>query len=201
MGTLVRNIAESRGHQILDKIVQHPDLVCIDFTHPSAVLNHIRAALDQGVNIVVGTTGWDEAQPEVKEWVEKAGVGLFYSPNFSIGAHLHRKIAGYAAQLVSKYSQYQIALVETHHSQKVDAPSGTALKLKNEVQAHYSDIPITSFRHGFNPGNHTLIFDAPEDMISIEHQARNREGFALGAVIAAEWLKGKKGFFTMDDLL
>lgn len=198
---MVRLIAEARGHQLLDTLTSHPDAVCIDFTHPSAVLKHIRAAVDQKINIVVGTTGWDEAQPEVKKWVAEAGIALFYSPNFSIGAHLHRKISGYAAQLVSRYSQYQIALVETHHNQKADAPSGTALKLQEELRKHYSAMPITSFRHGFNPGNHTLIFDAPEDSISIEHQARNREGFALGSVIAAEWLKGKKGFFTMDDLL
>jgi 4-hydroxy-tetrahydrodipicolinate reductase len=199
MGTMVRRIAESRGHSIAENL--HHEFVCIDFTHPSAVVKNIREAAAYGTNIVVGTTGWDEHYDEVKKLVADAGIAMLYSPNFSIGAHLYKQICLYAAKLVSQYDQYHVALHETHHSQKVDAPSGTALKLQSALKPHYSELPITSFRHGYNPGNHTLIFDAPEDTISISHQARGREGFALGAVIAAEFLKGKKGIYTLDDLI
>lgn len=201
MGTIVRRIAETRGHQLFEQITPHTDVVCIDFTHPDAILDNIRQAASHKVSIVVGTTGWDHFLPEVKKIVADADIALFYSPNFSIGAHLHKQLCAYATNLISRFEQYQAAILETHHSQKVDAPSGTALKLQAEVHKHKSNVPITSFRHGYNPGNHTLIFDSAEDTISIEHQARNRESFALGSVLAAEWLKGKKGFFTLDDML
>lgn len=201
MGTLVRRIAESRGHSLSEKLHSHPELVCIDFTHPSAVLNHIRDAAAHKVNIVVGTTGWESLYPEAKKIVNSSEIALLYSPNFSIGAHLYKQICAYAGRLVHHYTQYNAAIHETHHSQKVDAPSGTALKLQAELDGFYPNLPVTSFRHGFNPGHHSLIFDAPEDTITISHQARNREGFALGAVIAAEFLRGKKGIFTMDDLI
>lgn len=196
---MVRQVAESRGHEISEKL--HSDLVCIDFTHPSVILKNVRDAAAHKANIVVGTTGWDASYDEVKGIVLDAGIALLYSPNFSIGAHLHKQICSYAAKLVSQYEQYEAAIHETHHSQKVDAPSGTAIKLQNELLKHYEELPVTSFRHGYNPGNHTLIFDAPEDTITISHQARSREGFALGSVIAAEFLKDKKGIFTLDDLI
>lgn len=201
MGTLVRQVAEARGHHVSSDFDNSSEVVCIDFTHASAVLSNVREAIAKGANIVIGTTGWEDIYSQIKEMVAHSNIGLLYSPNFSIGAHIHRKVCAYAASLTRPYSPYKAAIIETHHSEKADAPSGTAKKLKQEIQPFYPDIEITSMRHGHDPGNHTLILDAPEDTLFISHQARSREGFALGAVIAAEWLKGKRGIFTMDDIL
>src|SRR5690606_33707512 len=146
-------------------------LVCIDFTHPEAVIDNIRQAAKRGQNIVVGTTGWSCHFLKVKKVVADAAIGMLHSPNFSIGAHLHKQITAYAAALIKNYKNYHATISETHHTQKVDKPSGTALSLKKELEIDGAEIPVTSYREGINPGNHTVTFDSSEDAISIIHQA------------------------------
>lgn len=198
MGKAVGAVATQRGHLLVDQVSPTPNLVCIDFSHPEAVCGHIREAAEKGIDIVVGTTGWEKRRAEVEEIVADADIGFLYSPNFSVGVFLFRKVAAYTAQLMRDYPQYTVSLEETHHTEKVDAPSGTALRLSQDLGG---EVPITSHREGANPGVHVIDFTAPEDTITLSHQAHGREGFALGAVLAAEWLKGKKGIFTMEDIL
>lgn len=230
MGRMVEQIALKQGHQIVSKIdpkghhhqidaqsTQQADL-CIDFSHPAHVLNNIRQAAALGKSLVVGTTGWYEHIPQVKEIVSKNKIGLIYAPNFSIGMSLFLKIVEEAATLINKYEQYDVGGFEAHHNQKVDAPSGAThaianallkhIKRKKKVVADVSNRPIShdeihfaSLRCGSIPGIHDVIFDSPYDTIEIKHTARTREGFAYGAIAAAEWLADKKGFYTLDAML
>lgn len=197
MGKMVSAIVSSRGHVLADHPVPSQDLVCIDFSHHEAVTSHVREAAESRVNIVVGTTGWESCRQEVEHLVKESGIGFLYSPNFSVGVFLLRKIAAYTQELMKGYPQYRLSIKETHHNQKVDAPSGTALRLSEDLGG---GIPIQSYREGDNPGFHEISFDAPEDTITLSHQAHGREGFALGAVLAAEWLRGKSGIYSMEDI-
>ncbi len=214
MGRMVEKSAKKAGHTISSIIdpthfgnriealsVADAD-VCIDFTHPSTVMDNIRATTALGKNMVVGTTGWGEHLPEVKRLIEKSGTAFFYAANFSVGVHLFMKIVAHAASLIRETDQYEIAGYEAHHSQKADAPSGTARALAKIIaEQSGAEVPFTSLRCGSIPGTHTVLFDSPEDTITLTHQARNRVGWAKGAIDAAEWLSGRKGVFTMDDLI
>lgn len=214
MGKMVEQAALARGHQIVlihNKTNAKPiDLseadLCIDFSHPDCVLTHIKLAADYKKNIIVGTTGWDQSFPVVDQLVKKAGIGLLYAPNFSIGVHLFLKVVAEAAKLISQFNDYDVALLESHHRKKVDSPSGTAKALVNvllkEMKNKKQDqLQVASLRCGSIPGNHSIIFDSAVDTITLSHEARSREGFASGAVLAAEWLLGKKGLFSLEDLL
>ncbi len=163
--------------------------VLIDFSHAEAVLDCVEKACQAGCDLVIGTTNWEKDLPHVKQMIEKAGIGCLYAPNFSIGMALFVKLAEQAKQLLR---DYEVSGVEIHHSAKKDAPSGTAKLL---------DVPFSSVRVGKVPGTHTLIFDSEVDTIELTHRARSRDGFASGALQAARWVRGKKGLFTLDDML
>ncbi len=171
--------------------------VAIDFTSKDVVLKNIEEVARLGVNLVVGTTGWYGDLNKVKTIAAKNKIGLLYSPNFSIGANIFFKIAAFSAKLFSKFSDYEAYGLEIHHKEKLDSPSGTALRIASEVPG----LNFTSIRAGKNSGFHEVVFDSSADSIKLSHQAHNRVGFAKGALAAALFMKGKKGLFTFDDVL
>lgn len=192
--------------------------VCVDFSAPVAVLDNIEAVAECGCNIVVGTTGWYDKLEQVRKLVKEKKIGLLYSSNFSLGVNIFSQIAMDASHLFDRYPEYDVSISEVHHRGKVDSPSGTALSLgavilkelkrKTELLTDTSSGPIkptqlhvTSTRIGHEAGTHTVRFDSESDTIELVHRAKNRRGFALGAVVAAEWLKGKKGVYTMRDVI
>ncbi len=206
-----------RGMALTAQALKEVD-VCIDFSTPASVVNHVEAVVECGKNIVVGTTGWYSELPKVKKLVQKAKTGLVYSPNFSLGMNIFFQMLASAARYFDRYDMYDVAIHETHHNAKADSPSGTALALGEIILQHIrskkemiietahkplkpSDLHITSTRIGNIVGTHRVMFDSPGDTIELTHTAKDRSGFALGALVAAEWLKDRKGVFTMKDVL
>ncbi|HEV8051771.1 MAG TPA: dihydrodipicolinate reductase C-terminal domain-containing protein [Parachlamydiaceae bacterium] len=176
--------------------------VCIDFSTPHAVLENVKFLTSIKKDIVMGTTGWHEHLPEIKKLVEESKIGFLHSPNFSLGIALFLRIIEQTAGLMGSFEQYQAAGIEVHHSKKLDSPSGTAKAIESRLNCHAGKaVAFTSVRVGDTPGTHSVIYDSPVDTITLTHSARNREGFAQGALTAAEWLVGKKGMFTLDELL
>ncbi len=192
--------------------------VVIDFTTPAAAAENIRRVGAAKKNMVVGTTGWYDHMTEAKQVVGAAGTGFIYSSNFSVGVNAFYKIVEAAARLIDKVPEYDVFGYELHHNQKLDSPSGTAksiaeVLLKNisrkkavnydklERKPNMEEIHFASIRGGWIPGTHVVGFDSEADTIELKHTARSRSGFALGAVMAAEWLNGRKGFFTMNDFM
>jgi len=211
-GSLVAEVARQRGHDVegLD-IVDNPNgsaltagrladtAVVIDFTTPDAVLENIEGCARAEKNLVVGTTGWYGQIPRVRQLVEKAGIGFLYAANFSVGVNLFFEIAKTASAALRH--EYSGQIFERHHISKKDAPSGTAVALQQIVRdASGSELEITSFREGDVVGLHELVFNSPADRIYLCHDAKSRRGFAEGAVRAAEWLVGRKGFFDFKDV-
>jgi len=176
--------------------------VAIDFSIPGAAVENISRISALGVNLVVGTTGWFERLNEVRTIIERNGTGLVWSPNFSIGVNAFFRLVAEAAQLMADESAYEAWAYEIHHSAKKDAPSGTLWKLVEEMKrAGYSKkIDAGSNRAGAHPGTHEIGFDSPADTITLRHVARSREGFAQGALRAARWLVGKKGFYEFGEI-
>ncbi len=214
MGKLVETIALREGWEVGPKLdidsnvgasgitaasMQGVD-VAIDFTQPDAVLRNIEAAAQVGVNLVVGTTGWESDRSRVERIVLECGIGLVHAANFSVGMNLFFEIVAHAAKIVSKIHQYDPYLTEEHHRTKKDSPSGTALNLLELMKPYYASPGLTSVRAGFIPGNHTVGFDSEADTIVLEHRARSRQGLAEGAVLAARWVAGKKGFYDFRDV-
>ena len=188
------------GAGITRRALGDPD-VAIEFTEPASAVPNIMACIHEGVPVVVGTTGWYSSLPLITEAVDEEGGSLLWAPNFSVGVAAFIELAKEAARIVSK-SGFSAALVETHHSAKKDAPSGTALSIVQAMEGQLEkEIPVTSIRTGSVPGTHELIFDAPFEQIVMRHEARDRRVFADGALRAADWLRGKKGVFTMRDVL
>lgn len=198
--------------------------VAIEFSAPDSAVNNILASFAAGVPVVSGTTGWQQFIPEIKAMCDKGEGTLLWSSNFSIGVNLFMAVNRYLANLMEKYPQYSPSLEETHHIHKLDHPSGTAVTIAEDLIASNSRIdswheieetadpvsarqlregvlPVKANRVGEVPGIHTVVWDSPVDTITISHSAKSREGFALGAVLAAEWLKDRKGFFRMSDFL
>ena len=177
--------------------------VAIDFSVPSAAVQNIVKIASLGVNLVVGTTGWQCEMEHVRNVVAGRGIGMVWSPNYSVGVNAFLQIVREAAKLLETEPSYEAWAWEIHHSAKRDAPSGTLLKLVDEMtRAGYSrTIDVASNRAGAIAGTHEIGFDSPADTITLRHTARNREGFALGAVKAAEWIQGKKGFYEFSDIL
>ena len=176
--------------------------VAVEFTQPDAAVANITACLRAGVPIVVGTTGWYDSLPEVTRVAKEAGTGLLWSPNFSLGVNVLIELARYAGTLIRPLEGFDAHIVETHHSRKKDAPSGTAIAIgKAASDTLDRPIPTTSVRTGSVPGTHELIFDGLFEQLALSHIARDRRVFAEGALQAADWLVGKKGVFTMRDVL
>ncbi len=210
--------ADDATHQdINEESLNNADVV-IDFTHPDSAIANINAVAAAGKDLVVGTTGWYDQEDAVRKTVEESGIGFLYSSNFSIGVNAFFKIVGYAAALFDKLEDYDVFGYEMHHKQKADSPSGTAVTLggilldnierKKTLQTEKLDRAPTpeelhfgSVRAGNIPGTHVIGFESGADIVELKHTARNRSGFAMGAVIAAEWIHGKKGFHTFTDFM
>jgi 4-hydroxy-tetrahydrodipicolinate reductase len=176
--------------------------VAVEFTQPDAAVGNIIACLKAGVPIVVGTTGWYQSLPEMTRVAKESGTGLLWAPNFSLGVNVLIELARYAGTLMRSLEGFDAHIIETHHAAKKDAPSGTAMAIaKAASDALDRPIPTTSVRTGSVPGTHELIFDGAFEQLSLTHLARDRRVFAEGALKAADWLIGKKGVFTMRDVL
>lgn len=197
--------------------LKHVD-VCIDFSTPGSVVDNIEAVADCGKNIIVGTTGWYDKLDQIRKLVKEKKIGMLYASNFSLGLNVFSQLVMDASRMFEKHSEYDVSVHEAHHSGKTDSPSGTALSLgqiilqslkrKTEIlhetshgQIKPHQLHIASTRVGHVTGTHTVLFDSECDSIELVHRAKGRRGFALGAVVAAEWLKGRKGFFTMRDVI
>lgn len=209
VGKLIDVMSQERGHEVvarLDSKRQDMDLlssadVCIEFTRPEAAVDNIKTCAALQKNIVVGTTGWYDRIDEIEGLAED--MGILYAPNFSLGVFLWLKMVRQSAALMERFKDYEVEGLELHHRQKKDAPSGTALMMESVVKEEMQRVKkleTTSIRKGALPGTHSLIFNSPLDSITITHEARNRKGFAQGAILAAEWLKGKKGLYTLEDM-
>jgi 4-hydroxy-tetrahydrodipicolinate reductase len=192
--------------------------VVIDFTVPAIILDNIDIYVKHGINAVIGTTGWYEYLEEVKEKVEKSKIGLIWSGNFSIGINLFFRIIRESSELMNKFTLYDVMGYEIHHNRKKDSPSGTMnmigkilldnLKNKNKIvtdklsrEISEEEIHLASIRGGSVPGTHVISFDSEVDTIELKHTARSRKGLAVGAVKAAEWIKDKKGFYSIEDMM
>jgi 4-hydroxy-tetrahydrodipicolinate reductase len=220
MGHVIERIALERGHEIVlrkDEFNTYEGLsnadVAIDFSVPSAAVNNISSCFHANVPVVSGTTGWLEHYDEMIALCKEKNGGFISSSNFSLGVNLFFEFNEYLAKIMSQFDHYKVDMEEIHHDQKLDAPSGTAISLAKGVieNSNYTnwtldspkenEIHIEAVRVGTVPGTHTVTYNSEVDSIEIKHTAHNREGFALGAVIAAEWLAGKHGVFTMKDVL
>ena len=216
MGQAIRELAIDRGWQvsavigeresaegvgISRKSLGEPD-VAVEFTQPDAAVANATACLRCAIPVVVGTTGWYESLPGVTRIATETGTPLLWSPNFSLGVNVMIEVARYAAGLMRNLEGFDAHIIETHHTRKKDAPSGTAIAIgKAASDALERPIPTTSIRTGSVPGTHELVFDGAFEQLSIAHEARDRRVFAEGALTAADWLIGKKGVFTMRDVL
>jgi len=209
-GSLIAEVAAARGHKIrvmgsdenagaaaLDKDTLKSFDCVIDFTTPTAVIPNIIACTQAETNMVVGTTGWYDKLPQVKELVQHSKAGFIYASNFSIGVNVFFEIAAAASAALKQ--GYAARVVERHHAHKKDAPSGTAVTIKDRLGS--ADVEITSIREGETVGQHVIMLDSANDTMMLVHDAKSRRGFAEGAVLAAQWLQGKKGFHEFKEVL
>jgi 4-hydroxy-tetrahydrodipicolinate reductase len=224
MGRTIENIATQRGHEIVlsldvhnpeDFKALHKADVAIEFTRPESAFRNLQKAIEAGVPVVCGTTGWLDKYTEMVHLCHECNGTLLYASNYSIGVNIFFEINRRLAVMMNNYPMYDVAMEEIHHTQKLDAPSGTAITLAEGILQNISrktqwvsdkegeatDIPIMSKRIDPAPGTHIISYNSSIDSIEITHTAHSREGFATGAVLAAEWLVGKKGVFTMKDML
>lgn len=228
MGQLIGQIAESRGHQIVGKINidNRSDLdplnpenidVAIEFSQPEAAVENIKWALDRNIPILSGTTGWLARKPEVEKLTMESNGTFFYASNYSIGVNIFFKVNEFLAKLINESGGYKASIEEIHHTAKLDAPSGTAITLAEGIIKSVSplknwnltgetidseqSLPITSKRIDPAPGTHIIRYESEIDTIEVSHTAHSRQGFALGAILVAEWIQGKKGVLSMDDFL
>lgn len=215
MGRLVSTLARAEGHDIgvivssghasvapgdLAEVLRGHD-AAIDFTVADAVLPHIEACALAAVPLVEGTTGWHERAEEARAIVERHGGALLYGANFSVGVNLFYHIVGRAAELFAAVEAYAPFIEEAHHARKRDAPSGTALRLRDIMSERMArDIPVASTRAGHIPGTHRVGFDSAADQVTLTHTARSREGFAAGAILAARWIQGRRGVYEFSEM-
>jgi len=226
MGKEIEKIALKRGHEIIFKFdvnnkneftsenLKKAD-VAIEFTQPDSAYNNYLKCFEANIPVVSGTTGWLDKLPEIKKQCTENGQTFFYASNFSIGVNIFFKLNAEFAKLMNKAENYDVSVSETHHSEKKDAPSGTAITVAESIISNFknkkywvkenavneSELVIRSFREGKVPGIHTVKYESAVDYIEITHSAKSRKGFALGAVSAAEFTQNNKGFLTMNDLL
>ena len=226
MGKEIDEIAQVRGHNVLLRIDENninsinssswKEIdVAIEFSKPESAFSNINLCFDNNIPVVSGTTGWLNKFEEVISRCKTDGKSFFYASNFSLGVNLFFKLNRYLSQLMDKFPDYSVKIEESHHMQKLDAPSGTAITLaegiienierknrwEKELEGSVDSIAIKSNREGEVPGNHKIIYDSEFDSVVIEHDAKSRKGFAVGAVMAAEFIVDKKGYHTMNDLL
>lgn len=226
VGKVVEAAALAKGHEVIARIDKDSDwaglspdsakgATVIEFSLPSTALANIRHSFDLGLPIVVGTTGWFKDLGTAREWCQRENQSMLYSANFSIGMNIFMEMNRKLARYLDKFSGYIPGIEEIHHIHKLDAPSGTAIKLAEDILYFHggkkswvnreaekdSELPVISRREGEIPGIHIIRWESPEDSIEMIHTAHGRQGFAVGAILAAEWLSGKRGLFTMDDLL
>ena len=220
MGKAIEALATDRGHHISfksnqDEVIDFSETdVAIDFSLPQAAVKNIKKALSSGTPVISGTTGWLEHYHDVLSFCKNREGTFLYASNFSLGVNIFFELNKVLASLIQNHTNYKVALEETHHTNKLDAPSGTAISLANDIIDRHSKldqwaiekqsdntIPITAKRIPNVPGTHLVSYQSSIDTIEIKHTAHSRQGFALGAVIAAEWIADKKGVFTMNDVL
>jgi 4-hydroxy-tetrahydrodipicolinate reductase len=221
MGQTIEKIAVSRGHEIvltIDKDAPEYDIsvadVAIDFSIPSSAVDNITNCLNNHVPIISGTTGWLDNFEDMKRLCSDQKGAFIYASNYSLGVNIFFELNNHLAKMMGNLDQYNVAIEEIHHKQKLDEPSGTAITLAEGVIEHTQNtqweldkanqensIPISAIRSPEVPGTHTITYNSSVDQIDIKHTAHNRQGFALGAVVAAEWIVGKTGVFTMKDVL
>ncbi|MTG98154.1 MULTISPECIES: 4-hydroxy-tetrahydrodipicolinate reductase [Myroides] len=220
MGKIIERIALERGHEIVLRKGSENSFeglekadVAIDFSIPTSAVVNIKSAIDYHVPIISGTTGWLEQYDDIVAYNQLKGGAFLYGSNFSLGVNVFFKLNEYLAKMMSQLKEYNVSMEEIHHTQKLDAPSGTAISLANGIiensaynkwtldQPKENEIHIDAIRQDSVPGTHSVFYDSSIDQIEIKHTAHSREGFALGAVVAAEWILGKKGVFTMRDVL
>jgi len=220
MGKMIEQIAQDRGHTIVAKIddpsqdIDYQSMdVAIDFSTPEAAFDNITNCFKNNVPVISGTTGWLDRYSEAIKICEEHKSAFIYASNFSLGVNIFFELNKQLAKMMAGLEQYKVAMEEIHHTQKLDAPSGTGITLAEGVIENTSYkkweldksgdkiIPIKSIREGMVPGTHSITYQSTVDTIKIKHEAHNREGFALGAVIASEWIQGKAGIFSMKDVL
>lgn len=226
IGKEIEKIALSRGHSInliidknnesdLNSVEKNTIDVAIEFTSPESAVKNIQRCFGLNIPIVCGTTGWTKDLDSIVNYCKSNNKTFFYASNYSLGVNIFFKVNSFLAKIMNDYQAYEPHIEETHHTQKLDAPSGTAITLADgliqsverktkwvkENASSNDELVIKSYREGQVPGNHKVIYESTFDTIQIEHDAKSRQGFALGAVLAAEFIAGKIGYFTMNDLL
>ncbi len=221
MGKIIGEIAESRGHEVVAKLNESPTLenlnnpdVVIEFSNPEVAFNNIKMCLENKIPVVCGTTGWLDQKPEIEKIATENETAFLYGSNFSLGVNLFFALNEKLADLMKNFAEYKVQLEEIHHTHKKDAPSGTAISLAEGIikndhrfdawkldETKGNELGIFAIREDEVPGTHSIFYRSEVDEIEIKHTAFNRNGFALGAVIAAEWIQGKKGNFSMKDVL
>ena len=216
MGRLIKTLAENKNHSVAviidetDASLSASELAvklkgidaAIDFSVAEAVSRNVEACLIAGVALVEGTTGWNAEKDSIRKLIEEKNGAFVFGANFSIGVNLFYRVVDFAAELFSKFEGYETFIEERHHSRKKDAPSGTALKLKDVVAKHIAkDFSVAATRAGNIPGTHIVGFDGTADTVELTHTARSREGFASGAILAAEWIGDKKGFYEFTEVM
>ena len=220
MGKEIENVLISRGHNINKIIDKDSEIsfenteVAIIFTSPESTFEQIKNCLDANVRVVCGSTGWTQQLDEIENYCRKSNGGFLYSPNFSIGVNLFYKLNDYLNEIMTNHKNYSASILEKHHSEKVDKPSGTAIKIANDIisKSDYNSwtlnenenkdmLKIRSEREGDQKGHHSVIFSSDDDIIRISHTAKSRFAFALGAVISAEFLADKNGVYDMSDVI
>ena len=219
MGKTIEKLATERGHSIVKTIDQNDDYdfndadVAIDFSVPNAAVSNITACLNAGIPVVSGTTGWLENYEKMVTLCKEKEGAFIYASNFSVGVNIFFELNKQLAKMMKNLEDYDVSMTEVHHIHKLDAPSGTAITLAEGILEHSAKsdwvlenqeegkITINAVREGEVPGTHNIQYKSAVDEITIEHKAHNRNGFALGAVIAAEWLQDKTGIFSMKDVL
>jgi 4-hydroxy-tetrahydrodipicolinate reductase len=220
MGKTIEKLAIEKGHTIVSKISRNSSKeeilladVAIEFSTPEAAVSNIKYCLENSIPVISGTTGWLEHYDEMVKLCQNRNGSFIYASNFSVGVNLFFSINEYVSKLMKPWKDYQVSMEEIHHIQKLDAPSGTAITLAEGIinntdklnwklnESNKDDIKITAKRIDDVKGTHIINYDSTIDTISMKHEAHSREGFALGAILAAEWLVDKKGIFTMKDVL
>jgi 4-hydroxy-tetrahydrodipicolinate reductase len=223
MGKTIEAIALKRGHTIAGKVDNHDELLkfnspadaAIEFSQPDAVVENLKFCFDKKIPVACGTTGWLEKKKEIESLCLQKGGAFFYASNYSLGVNIFFKLNEFLAKMMNGQAGYNVSVDETHHTQKKDAPSGTAITLAEGIIKNYRSkkvwalnetsnpeaLVINAFRVDPTPGTHVVTYQSAVDEIEIKHTAHTREGFALGAVLVAEWLAGKAGVYSMDDFL